>query len=212
MTRASANNAAGRSLALRGAAIPLPSLVLGYAPMALLPVLAVASTATPPLWAYNIILAGHVWAAAILIFIAGVRRGLSFADEGKGAAGPLAAEIAASLCYFAIGLVAILLRGPVRARAADARLRSCGHARSPRGPGAAPAALLRAAATFAGAGRGRRARRPARAARHDLRSARRRRDAWSKLALPFAQASMYSARRASWMRRTESAGTDWRLC
>ncbi len=99
-----------RPLAVRAASTPLPSLVLGYAPMALLPILAVASTAVPPLWAYNIILAGHVWAAALLIFIAGVRRGLSFADEAKGAAGPLTGEIAAALGYFAIGFGTILVR------------------------------------------------------------------------------------------------------
>lgn len=102
--------APGRSLALPGARTPLVSLVLGYAPMAALPLLAVASTAVPPLWAYNVILAGHVWAAAILIFISGVRRGLSFGEEQRGETGPLAAEIAAALGYFAIGLVAILLR------------------------------------------------------------------------------------------------------
>jgi hypothetical protein len=48
-----------------------------------------------------------IWAAAILLFLSGVRRGLSFRTPH----GPTVSQIATSLWYFAAGFAALLLWG-----------------------------------------------------------------------------------------------------
>jgi hypothetical protein len=49
-----------------------------------------------------------VWSSAVLCFLAGVRRGLSFATPGGATAG----EIASALFLFALGLPALFLPAP----------------------------------------------------------------------------------------------------
>jgi hypothetical protein len=78
---------------------PLLSLVLGYGPALLLPVLGVLAWLGVP-WA---LAAGRIWGAAILLFLAGVARGLSFFTEG----GPRPLQLAAMSLRFGIGLVAL---------------------------------------------------------------------------------------------------------
>lgn len=94
-----ARNAAG------DARTPVLAAVLGYGPVALLPLLAIASTALPPLWAFWALLAGQLWAAAVLIFMGGVRRGLSFHT----ADGPRTGQIVTALVYFGFGLAALVV-------------------------------------------------------------------------------------------------------
>lgn len=80
---------------------PPLSLVLGYGPA--LVILAAGALALAGLpWALT---AGCLWAAAILIFLAGVVRGLSFFTEG----GPRVAQVAVMMVRFGCGLVALVL-------------------------------------------------------------------------------------------------------
>ena len=85
------------------AAIPRLSLLLGFGPMLLFPALALVAWGWPE-WRWLALAAGQVWASALLVFIAGVRRGLSFFTEG----GPRPAQIAATLWLFAAGLTTLL--------------------------------------------------------------------------------------------------------
>jgi Protein of unknown function (DUF3429) len=84
--------------------VPALSLVLGYG--ATVPFVAGAAAA----WLLGrgglAALAADLtvlWGGAILVFLAGVRRGLSFRTEG----GPTPAQLAASLGLFALGLAAL---------------------------------------------------------------------------------------------------------
>lgn len=80
---------------------PLLSLVLGYGPaLAILAAGALALANVP--WALTF---GCLWAAAILIFLAGVVRGLSFFTEG----GPRLSQVAVMMVRFGCGLVALVL-------------------------------------------------------------------------------------------------------
>ena len=83
---------------------PLPSIVLGYGPVALIALLAVLAWAG---FAWAVPLA-RLWAAAILIFIAGVARGLSFFTEG----GPRLSQLAVMMWRFGCGLAALVLPAP----------------------------------------------------------------------------------------------------
>ena len=78
---------------------PLLSILLGYGPVALILLLALLAWAG---FAWAVPLA-RLWAAAILIFIAGVARGLSFFTEG----GPRLSQIAIMLWRFVCGLAAL---------------------------------------------------------------------------------------------------------
>jgi hypothetical protein len=84
--------------------VPALSLVLGYGAMA--PFVAGAAVAWllgrggPATLATDLTV---LWGGAILVFLAGVRRGLSFRTEG----GPTLAQLAASLGLFALGLTAL---------------------------------------------------------------------------------------------------------
>jgi len=84
--------------------IPPLSLTLGYGPMAAFPVLALAAWLAPPPWPAIAIAAGQGWGAALLVFLAGVRRGLSFLTEG----GPRPAQIATMLWLFLLGGASLL--------------------------------------------------------------------------------------------------------
>lgn len=90
---------------------PADSIILGYGPM--LPTLAAAIGAwvLPPPWPLWALHLGILWAAMILIFIAGVRRGFGFGFP----AASKAASIASSLGYFVLAGVALVLASPVLA-------------------------------------------------------------------------------------------------
>ena len=80
-------------------------VILGYGPI--LPMVAAAILAwlavTP--WSALAVTLARLWGAAILAFVAGVRRGTSFYTPG----GPAMAELAAALGFFAIAFGALLL-------------------------------------------------------------------------------------------------------
>lgn len=86
-------------------AIPESSLVLGYGPMLLLPILAVMSWGAHGWWSALFVGAGQLWAAVLLIFIAGVRRGLSFTTEG----GSRPIQLATMMWLFLMGLAGLAL-------------------------------------------------------------------------------------------------------
>lgn len=86
-------------------AIPALSLILGFGPM--LPLIAAGLSALSqpdPLRAVAIV-AGTGWASALLLFIAGVRRGYGFATRAR----PRASTLIATITIFVAGLIAIPL-------------------------------------------------------------------------------------------------------
>ena len=85
--------------------IPESSLILGYAPMILLPLIAVMAWGAAGWWGALFVSAGQLWAAILLVFIAGVRRGLSFDTPG----GPQAVQLATMLWLFACGVAGLVL-------------------------------------------------------------------------------------------------------
>jgi hypothetical protein len=93
----------GRAL---GRAKLAEGLLLGSA--ALLPLVLAAGAAwiVSPRVAAAIIVAAAGWSGALLAFLAGVRRGLTFSEAG----GPEAREIASMLWVFALGVATLLLR------------------------------------------------------------------------------------------------------
>jgi hypothetical protein len=87
----------------RSTAIPPLSLIFGFGPVLFLLLLAVGAWLLPePLgnWA---IVAGWLWGSAILLFLAGVIRGLSFAAPG----GPRPRQIVSMILIFTLGLAAL---------------------------------------------------------------------------------------------------------
>ena len=85
--------------------IPALSLILGFGPM--LPLITAglgALTQPDPLRAVAIV-AGTGWASALLLFIAGVRRGYGFATRAR----PRASTLTATIAIFVAGLIAIPL-------------------------------------------------------------------------------------------------------
>jgi hypothetical protein len=80
---------------------PPLSLLLGYGPaLVILAAGALALAGVP--WALTL---GCLWSAAILIFLAGVVRGLSFFTEG----GPRIMQVAVMMVRFTCGVAALLL-------------------------------------------------------------------------------------------------------
>lgn len=80
---------------------PLLSLVLGYGPALVILALGALALAGVP---YALTF-GALWAAAILIFLAGVVRGLSFFTEG----GPRVSQVGVMMVRFLCGLVSLVL-------------------------------------------------------------------------------------------------------
>lgn len=80
---------------------PLLSQVLGFGPTLVILVAGALALANVP-WALTL---GVLFAAAILIFLAGVVRGLSFFTEG----GPRVSQVAVMSMRFGCGLLALLL-------------------------------------------------------------------------------------------------------
>lgn len=85
--------------------VPALSIVLGYAPMMPIVVAALATWLAPPPWPAVAIVLGVLWSAAIVTFLAGVRRGLSFRTAG----GERPVQIATMVWLFALGLGATLV-------------------------------------------------------------------------------------------------------
>lgn len=115
--------------------VPVPSVIFGYGPM--LPMVAAAGGAwlLPPPWPVIAIQLAITWAALILAFIAGVRRGFGFGQERASTA----AELASAVLYVTLaGLalvvgrasaaLALLIVGYVAAALLDARAALAGDA------------------------------------------------------------------------------------
>lgn len=85
--------------------IPVGSLVLGYGPASVIALNALAVWLAPAAIRPALAQLTIVWAAAILVFLGGVRRGLSFRTEG----GPTTSELVATFVYFGLGFCALLL-------------------------------------------------------------------------------------------------------
>ncbi len=93
---------------------PLVSLLLAYA--AMIPTVAAAGTVllAPRPWRASASRLGSLWAGAVLCFLAGVRRGLSFRQPG----GSTVSEIGTMATLFSLGAASVLLprgRPPVLA-------------------------------------------------------------------------------------------------
>ncbi|MEW9854702.1 DUF3429 domain-containing protein [Novosphingobium sp. M1R2S20] len=84
--------------------IPLLSLLLGYGPVLII-LLAGVAFLFDRLWAVRF---GQLWAAAILIFLAGVVRGLSFFTEG----GPRMTQLLMMLLRFLCGIGGLIISPP----------------------------------------------------------------------------------------------------
>lgn len=80
---------------------PPLELLLGYGP-ALVILVAGALALVPMPWALTM---GCLWASAILLFLAGVVRGLSFFTDG----GPRVTQVTVMMARFVCGLTALLL-------------------------------------------------------------------------------------------------------
>ena len=84
--------------------VPWLSIVPGYGPMVPFVAGAAACWATNGFWHGKAVLVTMIWADAILAFLAGVRRSLSFRTEG----GPALAQIATMFCLFVLALLSLL--------------------------------------------------------------------------------------------------------
>ena len=87
---------------------PPISLFLAYVAMAPMVAGAALAVVADAGMAAEIIRLTAAWAAAILCFLAGVRRGLSFRQPG----GPTAAQLAAMLLFFVLGVGSLLIPWP----------------------------------------------------------------------------------------------------
>lgn len=83
--------------------IPPLSLVFGYGPACLILLIGVGGWVLPPIEARLAVAAGWLFSTAILLFLAGVTRGLSFFSPG----GPRPAQIAMMLWLFLLGFGAL---------------------------------------------------------------------------------------------------------
>jgi hypothetical protein len=89
--------------------IPLSSLILAYGPVLPLPLAAIGWAVLPHPWPGVVLWLAVWWGGAILTFLAGVRRGLSF--EGEGAS---MAELALMTWLFLLGAGSIACALAVR--------------------------------------------------------------------------------------------------
>ncbi|WP_294392345.1 DUF3429 family protein [uncultured Sphingomonas sp.] len=83
--------------------IPPLSLIFGYGPVLLLLLLAVASWLLPVESGRWAVAGAWLWGSAILLFLSGVTRGLSFATDG----GPRPRQIVLMMLLFLLGLAAL---------------------------------------------------------------------------------------------------------
>lgn len=88
--------------------VPSLSLILGYGPM--LPLVAAAAGAwlLPRPWPLLAVQLAITWAALILSFIGGVRRGFGFGQDSASTA----SEIAAAVAYFTIAGLSLVVARP----------------------------------------------------------------------------------------------------
>ena len=84
--------------------VPWLSVVLGYGPMLPFVVGAILSWATRTAVRAEFVLLTILYAASILLFLAGVRRGLSFRTEG----GPRVMQIVTMFGLYALGMLALI--------------------------------------------------------------------------------------------------------
>lgn len=84
---------------------PAASLLLGYGAMLPLILAAIGAWVMPRAWPVAAVHLAVIWAALILAFVGGVRRGFGFATPGAGTA----AEATAGIVYFTLGGLALLL-------------------------------------------------------------------------------------------------------
>ena len=84
--------------------VPALSILLGYGPMLPFVIGAAATWRLNGVWRGEAILLTVLWAAAILSFLAGVRRGLSFRTEG----GPAPTQIASMFVLFVLALASLV--------------------------------------------------------------------------------------------------------
>ncbi|HET8613098.1 MAG TPA: DUF3429 domain-containing protein [Sphingomonas sp.] len=87
---------------------PSASVVLGIGAMLPLPLAALLAWTLPEPWPLAAIWLGIGWGAIILIFIGGVRRGLSFETPG----GARLQDLAAMLWLFALGAATLVVPTP----------------------------------------------------------------------------------------------------
>lgn len=92
--------------------IPWLSVVFGYGPMLPFSGGAILAWVTTGSLRHQIVMLTILWAASILAFLAGVRRGLSFRTEG----GPALAQIATMFALYVLALVSLvaLVEGATR--------------------------------------------------------------------------------------------------
>ncbi len=90
--------------AARAVRIPTLSLIFGYGAMLPLAAAAVAAWLVTDPWRGLLLRLGVVWAAAVLAFLGGVRRGSSFYTAGS----PRLAQILTMLWLFTLAFVALL--------------------------------------------------------------------------------------------------------
>ena len=84
--------------------VPALSILFGYGPMLPFAIGAIATWRLTGVWREEAILLTVIWAATILAFLAGVRRGLSFRTEG----GPASMQIVTMLVLFVLALVSLV--------------------------------------------------------------------------------------------------------
>lgn len=89
--------------ARESASIPVTSLIFGYGPMLPLMIAAAGAWLLPAPWPDIALRLALIWGGAILIFVAGVRRGYGFGAAGASTV----IEIVTMLAYFIPGSLAL---------------------------------------------------------------------------------------------------------
>ena len=112
-TQSGGGGAARRRAILEARATPRMSLAFGFGAMAPLALAALAAVAFDGPVAGAAVELAALWGGALLVFLAGVRRGLSFRTPD----GPKATEIAAMLWLFALGVGALAVPDAIIASA-----------------------------------------------------------------------------------------------
>ncbi|WP_375271876.1 DUF3429 domain-containing protein [Sphingomonas sp.] len=85
--------------------IPLDGKILGFGPMLPLVAAGIGAWTLPGSWPFYAIQCAVIWAALILAFVAGVRRGYGFGNPS--ASKP--ADIAAAMAYFSIAVLSLIV-------------------------------------------------------------------------------------------------------
>jgi hypothetical protein len=89
------------------APVPFSSLIFGFGPMAPFAAAAIGAWFLAPPWPALATHLAIIWGGAILIFVAGVRRGFGFGEPDASNA----REIATMLVYFVLGSLSLVLAG-----------------------------------------------------------------------------------------------------